>query len=118
VGFVGVDGAVVRFNTFERPGRWVLRILQETREPGFVPCRNGEFTDNTIAFESSSWGTGGVNIGGGTAPDTFKFARNWWYCIDNPARSRPTLPTPETGGVYGRPLAEAKGKAGADALPK
>jgi hypothetical protein len=116
VAFVGVDGAVVRFNTIERPGRWALRILQENKAPGFVACRNGEFADNTIVFDSSRWGEGGVNIGGGTAPVTFKFARNWWYCADNPERSKPRLPTTEVDGIYGRPIAEAKGKAGADAL--
>jgi len=116
VAFVGVDGAVVRFNTIERPGRWALRILQENKAPGFVACRNGEFTDNTIVFDSSRWGEGGVNIGAGTAPATFKFARNWWYCADNPERSKPRLPTTEVDGSYGRPIAEAKGKAGADAL--
>jgi hypothetical protein len=118
VAFVGVDGAVVRFNTIERPGRWALRILQETTAPGFIPCRNGEFTDNTVVFESTRWSEGGVNVGAGTAPDTFKFARNWWFCADNPERSRPKLPTPEIDGVYGRPLTEAKGKAGANALPR
>jgi hypothetical protein len=118
VAFVGVDGAVVRFNTIERPGRWALRILRENNAPGFVTCRNGEFTDNTIVFDSTRWGEGGVNIGAGTAPETFKFARNWWYSADNPERSRPRLPTPEVNGTYGRPIAEAKGKAGADALPK
>jgi hypothetical protein len=116
VAFVGVDGAVVRFNTIERPGRWALRILQENKAPGFVACRNGEFTDNTIVFDSTGWGEGGVNIGAGTAPTTFKFARNWWYCADNPERSKPRLPTTEVDGNYGRPIAEAKGKAGADAL--
>ncbi len=116
VAFVGVDGAVVRFNTIERPGRWALRILQENKADGFVACRNGEFTDNTIVFDSSRWSEGGVNIGGGTAPATFKFARNWWYCADNPERSKPRLPTTEVDGNYGRPIAEAKGKAGADAL--
>jgi hypothetical protein len=118
VAFVGVDGAAVRFNTIERPGRWVLRILQETKAPDFVPCRNGEFSDNTIVFDSARWAEGGVNIGAGTAPETFKFARNWWYCADNPERSRPRLPTPEVDGTYGRPVAEAKGKAGAEALRK
>jgi hypothetical protein len=44
VAFVGVDGAVVRFNTIERPGRWALRILRENNAPGFIACRNGEFT--------------------------------------------------------------------------
>jgi hypothetical protein len=116
VAFVGVDGAVVRFNTIERPGRWALRILQENKADGFVACRNGEFTDNTIVFDSTRWGEGGVNIGAGTAPATFKFARNWWYCADNPERSKPRLPTTEVDGNYGRPIAEAKGKAGADAL--
>jgi hypothetical protein len=115
VAFVGVDGAVVRFNTIERPSRWVLRLLQENTAPQFVPSRNGEFTDNTIVFESSR---GIVNIGGGTEPETFKFARNWWYCVDNPERSRLKLPVPEVDGVYGRPVAEATGKAGADALQR
>ena len=118
VAFVGVDGAVVRFNTIERPGRWAIRILQENTAAGFVACRNGEFSDNTIVFELVRWSEGGVNIGGGTAPATFKFARNWWFCADNPERSRPKLPTPEVEGNYGRPIAEAKGKAGAEALPK
>lgn len=118
VAFVGVDGALVRYNTIERPGRWALRILQENTAPGFIACRNGEFSDNTIVFESTRWSEGGVNIGAGTAPATFKFARNWWFCADNPERSRPKLPTPEIEGTYGRPIAEAKGKAGADALPR
>ena len=132
VAFVGVDGAVVRFNTIYRPERWALRILQETTAPGFVPCRSGVFTDNIVAFHSSQWFSGGANIGPNTAPQTFEFARNWWYCLDDPARSQPSLPTPETAGVYGqsplfrdaengdlrlRPESPA-GAYGADALPE
>jgi hypothetical protein len=115
IAFVGVDGAIVRFNTIERPTRWALRILQENRAAGFVACRNGEFSDNLIVFDSGHWSEGGVNIGPSTAPATFKFARNWWYCSDRPDRSTPQLPTPESRGVYGRDPAEAKGRAGADA---
>ncbi len=115
VAFAGVDGAVVRFNTIERPGRWALRIVQENRAPGFVPSRNGEFTDNVIVFESGRWSEGGVNIGAGTAPETFTFARNWWYCRDQPERSQPRLPTAEVDGVHGRPPEAARGVAGADA---
>jgi len=129
--FVGVDGATVRFNTIYRPKRWAMRILQETRAPGFVPARNGEFTDNIIAFRSDEWFEGGVNIGPNTAPQSFKFARNFWYCLDAPKRSHPTLPTPEAQGVYGQdplfrdgekgdlrlgPDSPAR-KMGADALP-
>jgi hypothetical protein len=115
VAFVGVDGAVVRYNTFEQPGRWALRILQENRSAGFTGCRNGSFTDNLVVFESSRWAEGGVNVGPGTAPETFTFARNWWYCSDRPARSQPRLPVPEQDGVYGRDPADARGIAGATA---
>lgn len=101
VSFVGVDGATVRFNTIYRPKRWAIRILQETRAEGFVPCRNGRFTDNLVVFRSGEWFEGGVNIGSFTAPETFHFARNWWYCEDAPARSKPTLPVSERDGVYG-----------------
>jgi hypothetical protein len=102
VAFVGVDGSVVRFNTIFCPQRWALRILQETREAGFVPCRRGVFTDNLVVFRSDQWFEGGVNIGPHTAPETFRFARNFWYCLDDPAKSRPTLPTPEEAGIYGQ----------------
>lgn len=100
--FVGVDGATVRFNTVVNPGRWALRILQETRLPGFMPSRNGRFEDNLIVFDSARWASGGVNVGDGTAPETFRFRRNFWFCTDRPDRSRPSLPTAEAEGVYGR----------------
>jgi len=100
VAFVGVDGALVRFNTIYRPSRWVLRILQETRKPEFVPSRNGKFTDNIIAFRSDEV-VDTVNIGPDTAPETFTFARNFWYCLDDPGKSSPTLPSPESDGTYG-----------------
>ncbi|MFW6437508.1 MAG: right-handed parallel beta-helix repeat-containing protein [Armatimonadota bacterium] len=100
VAFVGCDGAMVRFNTMYMPGRWALRILQETREPGFVPCRDGVFTDNIIVFRSDAWSEGGVNIGPGTAPETFTFARNAWYCLDRPEVG-PRLPTEEQDGLVG-----------------
>jgi hypothetical protein len=97
-----VDGARVRFNTIYHPQRWAVRILQETRAPGFVSSRNGEFTDNLVAFDSRDWVEGGINIGSDTAPETFTFARNWWYCLDEPTRSRPRLPVEEKDGVYGK----------------
>lgn len=100
VAFVGVDGATVRHCTIYRPARWVFRILQETREPGFVPCRGGQFTDNLIAFRSDELSTP-INVGDATAPDTFSLARNAWYCLDDPSRSRPDLPIAEVDGSYG-----------------
>jgi hypothetical protein len=100
IAFVGVDGAIVRYNTIYRPEAWVLRILQETREPGFVPSRAGRFERNLIIFSSRQLRTI-VNIGAHTAPDTFSFRENFWYCDDRPERSRPDLPTREQNGVYG-----------------
>jgi len=104
VAFVGVDGSAVRFNTIYCPGRWAVRILQETRAQGFVPSRNGEFTDNIVAFRSDQWSEGGVNIGSRTAPTTFRFARNFWFCLDQPQQTRRLvgLPVSEPDGDYGR----------------
>ena len=129
IAFVGVDGAAVRFNTIYRPKRWVLRILQETTRPGFTPC-NDRFTDNIVVFESREISTT-VNVGSGTLPETFAFARNFWYALDNPSLSYPTLTVDEADGVYGldpmfvdpekgnfrpKPGSPAEGK-GAYALP-
>lgn len=101
IAFVGVDGATVRFNTIYNPGRWAIRILEETTDAGFVRCRNGVFLDNLVVFRSDAWASGGVNIGPETRPETFSFARNIWFCSDSPGRSKPSLPTVEKGGVYG-----------------
>jgi hypothetical protein len=101
IAFVGIDRAMVEFNTIINPGRWAIRILQETQDKGFLPCRNGEFRNNLIVFRSDNWASGGVNIGPGTEAESFLFDRNFWFCSDQPARSRPNLPVSETGGSYG-----------------
>lgn len=100
VAFVGVDGATVRRNVVYRPRYWGFRILQENRSPGFVASRNGRVEGNLIVFRTDEMKTA-VNVGGGTAPETFAFAGNAWYALDTPDRSRPTLPVAEAGGVYG-----------------
>jgi hypothetical protein len=100
IAFVGVDGAIVRHNTFYRPRKWVARILQETRAPEFVPCRKGTFRDNLIVYRASDVAIA-VNVGPGTDPDSFEFARNWWYCSDDPAHSRPKLSTAEKESAGG-----------------
>ncbi|MFO0952998.1 MAG: right-handed parallel beta-helix repeat-containing protein [Isosphaeraceae bacterium] len=101
VAFVGVDGAVVRRNTIYRPRKWVFRILQENRAPGFVPCRKGEFTDNVVVFRSDEVSVP-INVGDATDPDSFTVARNAWYCLDAPRRSRLSLAVPERDGIYGQ----------------
>ncbi|MBN2475218.1 MAG: right-handed parallel beta-helix repeat-containing protein [Pirellulales bacterium] len=98
--FVGVDGAVVRYNTFYRPNKWIMRILQETTEEGFVPCRNGRFEHNIVVFRRGDVGVF-VNIGPHTRPETFVFSDNLWYCEDRPEASKPELPAAESNGLYG-----------------
>lgn len=99
VAFATVDEAIVQFNTFYRPKRWVIRILQEAKD-GFLPCRNGVVKNNLVVFRSDEWFEGGINIGPGTDPKSFRFLHNWWYCLDSPD-IKPNLPTAEVGGVYG-----------------
>jgi hypothetical protein len=98
--FVGVDGAELTNNTILFPGRWIFRILQETNEPGFVPSRNVRVTGNRIVFRRSEVRSD-VNVGGGTAPETFVFEGNHWFAEDRREASKPQLPVEEKGGIYG-----------------
>jgi Right handed beta helix region len=99
--FVGVDEAVFSGNTINYPGKWIFRILQETKEPGFAPCRNVLISDNRISFRRSEVQIE-INIGGGTQPETFRFENNHWLAEDRPQASKPKLPVEEKGGIYGR----------------
>ena len=130
IAFVGVDGATVRYNTIYHPSRWVMRILQETNEPGFPPSRNGRFEHNLIVFRAAEI-AGIVNIGPNTDAGSFRFANNLWYCEDRPQASRPQLPSQETDSVYGidprledprsnqfRPRNTQAARFGAHALPQ
>lgn len=98
--FVGVDGAEFSNNTLMYPGKWIFRILQETKEPGFPPCRNVVIQNNRITFKREQVQTE-INIGPGTEPASFQFIGNHWLAEDRPERSKPNLPSEEKAGVYG-----------------
>lgn len=98
--FVGVDGAEFAGNTIRYPGRWIFRILQETTEEGFVPCRNVRITGNRIVFRRAEIRSD-LNVGANTAPETFVFEGNRWLAEDRPEASKPILPVGEKDGVYG-----------------
>jgi hypothetical protein len=100
VAFVGVDGALFRNNTLVDPGKWVLRILQESTDKRFVRCRNVRFERNLIVYKRAAVRTV-VNIGPNTSPESFSFTGNWWWCSDGPT-APPLLPTAERDGVVGR----------------
>lgn len=99
--FVGSDECSALFNTIYRPTAWVLRILQETVRPDFCPSRNGDFRGNLVVWRWRELHTT-CGLGPHTAPETFRFEGNWWYCEDRPAQSAPDLPVPERGGIVGR----------------
>ncbi|HUT33959.1 MAG TPA: right-handed parallel beta-helix repeat-containing protein [Planctomycetota bacterium] len=101
VAFVGSDECVAAFNTIYRPTAFILRILQESRGEQFVPSRNGVFRRNIIVWRSREVREM-ANIGPNTAPTTFRFENNWWYCEDRPTRSQPALPTADQSPVIGQ----------------
>ena len=98
--FVGVDGAEFSDNTVLHPRRWIFRMLQETRAEGFTPCRNVLVRGNRIVFRRDQV-VAEVNVGDGTAPETFRFEGNRWFAEDRPQASRPRLPVAETDGIHG-----------------
>lgn len=99
--FVGVDGAEFISNSIKYPGKWIFRILQETQDASFAPCRNVLVKGNRIIFRRAQVQTD-VNIGGGTAPETFRFESNHWLAEDRPQASKPRLPVDEKDGTYGQ----------------
>jgi hypothetical protein len=96
VAFVTAIGGHVHHNTFVNPRKWLLRILQETRDERFRPCREGVFENNLVVCARPLKVV--VNVGPRTAPRTFRFRRNAWF---SPRREPPKLPAKETEGVYG-----------------
>jgi hypothetical protein len=101
--FVGCVDCMAANNTLIDPERWLLRILQETTSRdgyAFLPVSRGMLVNNLFWFSRDELATH-VNIGPDTAPDTFSFLSNLWYAHDDPARSRPNLPTTEMAGVAG-----------------
>ncbi len=98
--FVGVDGAKFSGNTILFPTKWIFRILQETKEPGFVACRNVLIKENKITFRRSEVQTE-LNIGPDTSPETFRFENNRWFAEDKPQASKPKLPVEEKDGSFG-----------------
>jgi len=101
VAWVTSDGGHVHHNTMILPEQWVSRILQETSDKQFSPCHDGLFEHNLIIFDAKVRTF--VNVGAGTAPETFRFQNNAWYDLDT--YREPSLPVPEVNGVYLKDLA-------------
>jgi hypothetical protein len=90
-------GGHVHHNTIIFPEKWILRILQETKDTKFKPCHDGIFENNLIIYDSRI--NVFVNVGPRTAPETFRFRNNAWHHVDG-SDKKPVLPTPEENGIY------------------
>ncbi len=88
--FVGVDGAKFTGNTILYPERWIFRILQETKAPGFAPCRNVTIEGNTVFIQRQKV-TVDVNIGAGTEPGSFQYLNNRWFADETSTPYKPRL---------------------------
>ena len=100
VSFVNTADGIFRNNVVDRPSIYAIRILKENTQPGFIDTQNGTIVNNDFIWNEGDLAEA-VNVGDGTLPNTFHFAGNHWYNSTNPANSTPSLPTTETGGVYG-----------------
>ncbi len=92
--FVGLDGGSFTGNTVTNPTKWIFRILQETTEPGFVPCRDVVIEGNTITYRPEQVRTR-VNIGPNTNADSFRIENNTWLTGEaNPPEPHARRPPP------------------------
>ncbi len=96
IAWVTAHGGYVHHNTFVLPEKWIMRILQETRNSRFKPCHDGIFENNLVIYDSRIQVF--VNIGPGTAPETFVFRHNAWHDVNGDRK--PSLPTTEKDGFY------------------
>lgn len=100
IAYVGCVRVKVVNNTIYEPENWVIRILQETTEPGFLLCSDNEFRNNIIYLSQDLTE---VNIGPNTQPATFIFTNNLWYNASSNSWS-PALPVTDSNQVLGDPL--------------
>jgi hypothetical protein len=103
IAFVGTIDSLVANNTLISPGRWIMRILQETLSSGgytFLPCASNQFVNNLVYYDRSQISTH-VNVGANTYAASFRFSNNLWYAYNLASQSQPVLPAPEVSGIYG-----------------
>ncbi len=100
VAFVGTVNSVVANNTFYLPGKWAIRILQETTDSRFVQCGDNAFLNNIVVVGSVA-ANPTLNVGPNTRPTSFLFASNLWYNVDSGTWPGPNLPVAEANGIIG-----------------
>ena len=117
VAFVGCDACLAAHNVILRPRGWVARILQESTQDRFVPSRDGRFVNNLVVLDTTQLRSF-LNVGTGTAPETFVFGHNLWFATNEGASwGGPTLgggvPAEEGSLVQVDPALDAEARPGA-----
>ena len=100
IAYVGAVRVNVSNNTFYQPENWVMRILQETTEPGFLPCGDNTFNNNIIYLPSDLTE---VNIGPNTNPSSFTISNNLWFNASSNSWT-PSLPVMDPNQIISNPL--------------
>ena len=98
IAFVGVDGAILRQNTFINPGKYLFRILQEQQDLRFVRCRLGVIEKNLVLYNGNQVSQS-TNIGPGTDSASFELKANCWSEMSGVLRPL-THGIPEKNGIY------------------
>jgi len=101
IAYVGAVDCDVANNTILYPDKWVIRILQETTEEGFLQCGDNYFRNNLVIVDNRAISPS-VNIGPNTLPGSFGFSHNLWYNDEQPSWQGPALTAPESNGIRGR----------------
>jgi len=104
--FVGAVDCKVFNNTLLRPGKWAMRILQETVDPlRFEACGRNTVQNNIFIITTAV--STEVNIGPDTAPSSFTYSNNLWYKQNQTNWAGPVLPVADPNQVIGDPLLNA-----------
>ena len=98
IAFVGCINSKVINNTIYKPGRWVVRILQENTNSRFAQCSENTFSNNLIYYNNLRTET---NVGANTRPETFRFANNFWFDFDAVQPHLLVLPVKDSTIVFG-----------------
>lgn len=98
VAFVGSIRSKVINNTIYKPGRWVVRILQENTDARLAKSGENSFENNLIVYENLRTET---NVGANTRPETFQFSNNFWFDASAGQARQPVVPVPEKGTISG-----------------
>ncbi|MEZ4899493.1 MAG: right-handed parallel beta-helix repeat-containing protein [Saprospiraceae bacterium] len=99
IAYVGSIRVLVINNTIYHPANWVVRILQETTESGFLACAENVFQNNLIILDQDLTE---VNVGPNTDPESFTFSHNLWYNEASQSWS-PQLPVADAGQIIDDP---------------